>query len=59
MFYVSVLSTLIVEFWKRKSAEINTRWGLWNFDDESENFDEVRKEFSGDEYVHPITGLFY
>jgi hypothetical protein len=51
-----VLSTFIVEFWKRKSAEINTRWGYWNFDDDSERDDEVRKEFVGDEFVSPITG---
>lgn len=27
VFYVMIWSTIIVEFWKRKTSEINYRWG--------------------------------
>ena len=55
---ISIWGTLIVEFWKRKTAEINARWGnlqLMNADEDLVNKVE-RKQFSGDEVISEITG---
>ena len=38
---ISIWGTMIVEFWKRKTAEINTRWG--NLSLMNLNEDEVAK----------------
>ena len=55
---ISIWGTMIVEFWKRKTAEINTRWG--NLSLMNLNEDEVakaeRKQFSGDEVISEVTG---
>lgn len=55
VFYVSLWSTIIVEFWKRKCSEINTRWGALQLMN-NESTSEIRKEFSGDEFVSNVTG---
>jgi len=41
-----------VEFWKRKSSEINARWGMLDL----MNSDELkpRYEFSGDEEINLV-----
>jgi anoctamin-8 len=46
-----------VELWKRKSAEINTRWGCIDLmeDEEAENR-IIREGFSGDEEIYDVTG---
>ncbi|KRX06795.1 Ankyrin repeat-containing domain [Pseudocohnilembus persalinus] len=58
VFYVTVWNTLIVEYWKRKSAEINYRWGNIQIMGEHENQDEkkIRNDFVGDECISNITG---
>ena len=52
MIYLSIWSTVCVEFWKRKSSEINARWGMLDL----MNSDELkpRYEFSGDEEINLV-----
>lgn len=46
----------MVEFWKRKCSEINTRWGTLDLmNDDSWMSNEFRKEFSGDECVSSVS----
>ncbi|CDW83357.1 anoctamin-like protein [Stylonychia lemnae] len=44
--------TIFIERWRRKSAEIALRWGV--FDQSSDKEREVRPEFNGDEYFSMI-----
>ena len=57
--YLSIWATLFVEYWKRKSSEIKTVWGL-NDGIVSPGADlegnRVRKGFFGNERVDPISG---
>ena len=56
VFCVSIWTTIMVEFWKRKSSEINARWG--NLDlttDDSWQTKDIRKAYSGDEMVDWLT----
>ena len=56
--YVLVWNTVTVERWKRKNAEIATRWGIRRSDDFSADADDklVRKDFIGDECISGATG---
>lgn len=46
----------MVEFWKRKCSEINTRWGTLDLmNDESWMKQEFRNEFSGDECINSVS----
>jgi len=51
-----LVSTLIVERWKRKSAEIATRWGTIEMEGIKEDTKKIRKEFSGDEVISTEIG---
>ena len=53
--YTSLVSTLIVERWKRKSAEIATRWGTAEMEVQQEQR-KIRKEYSGDEIMSTEIG---
>jgi anoctamin-8 len=44
-----------VEFWKRKTCEINARWGTLDMMNEDED-QTVREGFSGDEEIFLVTG---
>ena len=56
VFYVSLWTTVMVEFWKRKCSEINSRWGTLDLmNDESWMSKEFRNEFSGDECVSSVS----
>lgn len=56
VFFVSLWTTVMVEFWKRKCSEINTRWGALDLmNDDSWMSSEIRREFSGDECVSSIS----
>ncbi len=57
VFYVCLWSTLQVEFWKRKTSEINTRWGALDLMQNSEIQGRIIREgFSGDEEIYDVTG---
>ncbi|CAD8164622.1 unnamed protein product [Paramecium octaurelia] len=51
--YMSIWSTITVEFWKRKQCEMNARWGL--LDQMNQQELTTRLEFQGDEYMNHIT----
>ena len=53
--YNSLIMTLLVERWKRKSAEIATRWGTIDLE-KKQHDDQIRKEYSGDEIISVTTG---
>ncbi|CAD8128142.1 unnamed protein product [Paramecium sonneborni] len=53
--YVCLWSTLQVEFWKRKTSEITTRWGCLDLLD-SKDKGEVRRGFQGYEEIYQVTG---
>lgn len=53
----SLCSTLVVERWKRKSAEIATRWGTIDMMKNASIKRILRPEFVGDETVHETTGV--
>ena len=53
----SLSSTLVVERWKRKSAEIATRWGTIDMMKNTSRQRILRTEFVGDETVHETTGV--
>lgn len=56
VFFVSLWTTIMVEFWKRKCSEINTRWGTLDLmNDDSWMSKDFRKEFSGDECVSSVS----
>jgi len=56
VFFVSLYTTIMVEFWKRKCSEINTRWGTLDLmNDESWMKQEFRNEFSGDECINSVS----
>lgn len=56
VFFVSLWTTIMVEFWKRKCSEINTRWGALDLmNDENWTKKNFRREFSGDECVSSIS----
>jgi hypothetical protein len=44
---VSLWVTLMMERWKRKSAEISMKWGIYNLKNDTNRI--VRQEFYGDE----------
>jgi len=54
--YTSLVSTLIVERWKRKSAEIATRWGTAEMEGVQQEKRKIRKEYSGDEIMSTDIG---
>ena len=55
--YNAICSTLVIEKWKRKSAEIATRWGTIDMIDDSAHRLIMRKEFFGDETISETTGV--
>ena len=55
VFFVSLYSTVMVEFWKRKCSEINTRWGSLDLMSDDSWTKEFRTEFSGDECVNSVS----
>lgn len=54
--YSSLVSTLLVERWKRKNAEIATRWGTIDLLNNSHEESHPRKEYIGDEVISDATG---
>ncbi|EGR27499.1 transmembrane protein 16k, putative [Ichthyophthirius multifiliis] len=57
VFYVMLWSTFIVEFWKRKTSEINYRWGtLEQMNTELDVDKQIRSDFIGDECISLETG---
>ena len=54
---VTIWSTIVVERWKRKTSEINFRWGQLEEMNNPDILDKiVRDEFNGDERINNITG---
>jgi hypothetical protein len=45
-----------LEFWKRKTSEINFRWGSVKFMTQVNENKTMRDEFIGDENVNEVTG---
>jgi len=57
VFYVMIWSTIIVEFWKRKTSEINYRWGTLELMNNPDILNkQLREDFVGDECISAITG---
>lgn len=55
--YVMIWSTVIVEFWKRKTSEINYRWGTLDLMNNSDILNkQLRASFIGDECISSVTG---
>jgi len=54
--YNSLCSTLVVEKWKRKAAEIATRWGTLDMLDRKVDQKVLRSEFIGNEIINQNTG---
>lgn len=54
--YVMLWNAISVERWKRKSSEINTRWGISTSTTSDIGLKNVRKEFFGDEVISHNTG---
>ena len=54
--YNSLCSTLVVEKWKRKAAEIATRWGTLDMLESKAHRQVIRKEFIGNEVINETTG---
>ncbi|KAL4481466.1 hypothetical protein ABPG74_007555 [Tetrahymena malaccensis] len=55
--YVMIWSTIIVEFWKRKTSEINYRWGTLDMMNNPDILNKILKEdFVGDECISAVTG---
>jgi Calcium-activated chloride channel. len=52
----ALATTLLTERWKRKGAEIATRWGVLGLLSNTSGHKQVRKEFSGDEMISETTG---
>lgn len=45
------------QFWRRKSKEINVRWGTLEYIYDDKDLNEVvRKEFMGDDIIDQFTG---
>lgn len=54
---MSIWATMTVEFWKRKSAEINNRWGtLQEMNEGADKQKIMREDFIGCECINEITG---
>ncbi|CAK83449.1 unnamed protein product (macronuclear) [Paramecium tetraurelia] len=56
--FVTIWSTVQIELWKRKTSEINTRWGCIDqmLQAESSYYEgPLKDKFSGDEEIHFIT----
>lgn len=52
-----IWSTIIVEFWKRKTSEINYRWGTLDQMNNPDILNKiVREDFIGDECISAVTG---
>ena len=45
-----------IEYWKRKTAEINNRWGTLEAMGSGTDIKIIREEFIGDEGVYNVTG---
>ena len=57
VFYVCLWSTFQVEFWKRKTAELVTRWGCLDLLDDTECSTKViHHGFKGYEMIYDVTG---
>jgi len=54
--YNSLCSTLVVEKWKRKAAEIATRWGTLELLEHKTDQKVLRSEFIGNEIINQTTG---
>jgi hypothetical protein len=57
VFYILIWNSIVVEYWKRKTSEINYRWG--SLDEMNANEQEtraMRAEFSGYECINNVTG---
>lgn len=53
--YNSLVCTLLVEKWKRKSSEIATRWGTINLENKTMDEKTIRRDYIGDEAIEDIT----
>ncbi len=54
--YNSLCSTMVVEKWKRKSAELATRWGTLDMLNNKSLRRTLRKEYIGNEVINETTG---
>lgn len=53
--YNSLVSTLLVEKWKRKSSEIATRWGTIDLLNKTLDDKPIRRDYIGDEVIEDTT----
>ena len=56
VFYTIIWNSVTLEFWKRKTSEINFRWGSIKFMTKTNNQKTMRDDFIGDENVNEVTG---
>ena len=59
MFIVAIWSSLLMIYWRRKNAEISTRWGVFDLMKKSNSISKDRKirpEFTGFEIIKESTG---
>ena len=56
VFYVTIWNNITVEYWKRKSSEINYRWGNMALISEGKEERIMRTDFVGYEMISEVTG---